>query len=252
MSSNQNNKNDQSFINRLKELKVKKATVITSVVVLAALAVVISVTIASNRTKDRKDPPAESDPPISESGQPDESQPSESESEKESETSKPDKPTVSKPVQDKVPSLILPVSGTLSTPHDPELQVYSPTLKDWRVHLGIDIVTKDGASVYSAADGTVAKVWKDDMMGYSIAVKHSGDCYTFYQNLSDKIPESIKEGASIRSGQLIGTVGDSALVEVAAEPHLHFEMTVADLEVDPLKYFSEDAIKSLTKDSSYE
>lgn len=251
MSNNQNNKKEQSVIDKLKDLKVKKATVISSVVVLAALAVIVSVTIASNRTKDRKDPPAESDPPLTESQTPEDSRPAESESEKESETEKTEKPTV-KPVQNKVPSLMLPVSGALSTPHDPELQVYSPTLKDWRVHLGIDIVTNDGASVYSAADGTVAKVWKDEMMGYSIAVKHTGDCYTFYQNLSDRIPEGIKEGASVRSGQLLGTVGDSAMVEVAAEPHLHFEMTVADLAVDPLKYFSEDALNSLTTDSSYE
>jgi murein DD-endopeptidase MepM/ murein hydrolase activator NlpD len=251
MSSNQNNKKEQSVMDRIKNLKIKKTSVITSVVVLAALAVIISVTVASNRTKDKTPPPAETDAPLTETQKPDESQPDESESEKESETSKPSKPTV-KPVENKIPSMMLPVNGALSTSHNPELQVYSPTLKDWRVHLGIDIVTNDGASVYSAADGTVAKVWKDDMMGYSIAVKHAGDCYTFYQNLSDNIPESIKVGASVRSGQLIGTVGDSAMVEVAAEPHLHFEMTVADLSVDPLKYFSEDAIKSLTKDSSYE
>ena len=251
MSNNQNNKKDQSIIDRLKGLKIKKTSVITSVVILAALAVIISVTVASNRSKDRKDPPAETDAPLTETQKPSDGQHTEKETEKETETEKPSSSTV-KPVENKVPTLMLPVSGALSTSHDPELQVYSPTLKDWRVHLGIDIVTSDGASVYSAADGTVAKVWKDDMMGYSIAVKHSGDCYTFYQNLSDNIPEGIKEGATVRSGQLIGTVGDSAMVEVAAEPHLHFEMTVADLSVDPLKYFNEDAIKSLTTDSSYE
>ena len=42
------------------------------------------------------------------------------------------------------------------------------------------------------------------------------------------------------------------MVEIAEEPHLHFEMTVADLAVDPLKYFSEDALRSLTIDASYE
>ena len=66
------------------------------------------------------------------------------------------------------------------------------------------------------------------------------------------IPESITVGATVRTGQLIGTIGDSAMAEVAEEPHLHFEMTVADLSVDPLEYFSEDALKSLTIDASYE
>ena len=130
--------------------------------------------------------------------------------------------------------------------------MYSNTLGDWRVHLGIDSTTTEGASVYSAADGTVARVWKDEMMGYSIAIKHSGDCYTFYQNLSETLPDGLVEGGTVRAGQLIGTIGDSAMVEIAEEPHLHFEMTVADLLVDPLEYFSEDALRSLSIDASYE
>jgi len=242
-----------SFMEKLKNTKVNKASIITAVVLIAAIAVIVSVTVASNRGKDRNDVPDDTKAPsVSDTNTPDEPDDTDAPDEPETQTPKPNKPTVSTPVEDKIPSFILPVNGVLSKKHDPEMQVYSSTLKDWRVHLGVDIVTDEGSSVYSAADGTVAKVWKDDMMGYSIAIKHSGDCYTFYQNLSDKIPEGIKEGSAIRSGQLIGTVGDSAMVEVAAEPHLHFEMTVDDLEVDPLEYFSEDALKSLTIDASYE
>ena len=88
-------------------------------------------------------------------------------------------------------------------------------------------------------------------MGYCIAIKHSGDCYTIYKNLSETLPEGIGEGVSVRSGQLIGTVGESAMVEVAEEPHLHLEMTVADLSVDPLEYFDENALKALNIDASH-
>ena len=248
------NPKDQGFIEKLKKTKVNRASVITGVVLIAAVAVIVSVTVASNRTKDKTEPPADtSKTPVTDTETPDvpEDTKKPADTEKTEDTQKPDKPT-STPVEDKIPSFILPVSGVLSEKHDPELQVYSPTLKDYRVHLGIDITTAEGASVYSAADGTVERVWKDDMMGYSIAIKHSGDCYTVYQNLSDTIPEGIKEGAAVRTGQLIGAVGDSAMVEIAEEPHLHFEMTVADLAVDPLKYFSEDALRSLTIDASYE
>ena len=124
-------------------------------------------------------------------------------------------------------------------------------MKDYRVHLGVDIVTEENAPVYAAADGTVSKIWKDTLMGYSIAVKHSGDCYTIYKNLSEILPEGIAEGASVRSGQLIGSVGESAMVEIAEEPHLHFEMTVADLMVDPLEYFDEQALETLKLDASH-
>lgn len=247
------NQKEQSFIEKLKNTKVNRASVICGVVLVAAIVTIVSVTVASNRTKDKVEPPKDTDkPPVTDTQKPENTTPEDTEDTKAPEAQKPNKPTVSTPVEDKVPSLILPVSGVLSEKHDPKVQVYSSTLKDYRVHLGVDIATSEGASVYSAADGTVARVWKDDMMGYSVAIKHSGDCYTFYQNLSDTLPEGITEGAAVRTGQLIGTVGDSAMVEIAEEPHLHFEMTVADLSVDPLKYFSEDALKSLTIDASYE
>ena len=121
-------------------------------------------------------------------------------------------------------------------------------MQDYRVHLGIDIQTSENAPVYAAADGTVSKIWVDTLMGYCVAVKHSGNCVTVYKNLAATLPEGISEGASVRSGQLIATVGNSAMVEVADEPHLHFEMTVSDLAVDPLKYFDEETLKAIIKE----
>ena len=140
----------------------------------------------------------------------------------------------------------------LSSTHDPDVQVFSPTMNDYRVHLGVDLVTKESAPVYSAADGTVSKIWVDPLMGYCIAVSHSGDCVTVYKNLADTLPEGIAEGVTVRSGQLIATVGNSAMVEVASEPHLHFEMTVGDLAVDPLEYFDEAALESIKTDNTHE
>ena len=154
-------------------------------------------------------------------------------------------------MEDKLPSFILPVNGILSKKHDATVQVYSNTMKDYRVHLGVDIVTESDAPVYSAADGKVSKIWEDPMMGYCVAIKHSGDCYTIYKNLSEILPEGISEGTSVRAGQLIGSVGESAMIEVAEEPHLHFEMTVADLSVDPLEYFDEKSLESLKIDASH-
>ena len=125
-------------------------------------------------------------------------------------------------------------------------------MQDYRVHLGIDLSTKADAPVYAAADGKISKIWVDTLMGYCIAIKHSGDCVTVYKNLAETLPEGIAEGVSVRSGQLIATVGESAMVEVADEPHLHFEMTVGDLAVDPLEYFDEDALATIKKDTVVE
>ena len=248
------NNNNQSFTDKLKNIRLNRASVIGISALVVAIGVIVSATVISNRSKTKTPTPQETDKPSVTDTETDKNTETDTKGPEdtkapETETSK--KP-VNQPVENKVPSLLLPVSGALTSKHDPTLQVYSNTLGDWRVHLGIDITTTEGASVYSAADGTVARVWKDEMMGYSIAIKHSGDCYTFYQNLSETLPDGLVEGGTVRAGQLIGTIGDSAMVEIAEEPHLHFEMTVADLLVDPLEYFSEDALRSLSIDASYE
>ena len=64
--------------------------------------------------------------------------------------------------------------------------------------------------------------------------------------------EGLTEGAVVRQGQLLGTVGDTAMLEIADEPHLHMEMTVKGLQVNPLDYFSAAVIASLSEDTAFE
>lgn len=244
MSEKQNN---TSITKKMKSAKVNRAAVVAAVLLVAALATIIAIAVTMNRSKGNPTPTL----PQSTTGASVTTAPSATEAPEPESTKKPASTTGSSPVEDKLPSFMLPVSGVLSKSHDATLQVYSNTMKDYRVHLGVDIVTEENAPVYAAADGTVSKIWKDTLMGYSIAVKHSGDCYTIYKNLSEILPDGIAEGASVRSGQLIGSVGESAMVEIAEEPHLHFEMTVADLMVDPLEYFDEQALETLKLDASH-
>lgn len=238
----------QSFIEKMKNTKISRATVITSVILAVAMIAAIAVTVAMNRTKDTPTPPVDTDPP--QSGEPDSTEPpvENDETEPPADTTKPTGGNNSSVVQNKLPSFVLPVSGVLAAKHDPEVQVYSPTLNHYRVHLGVDIATEESAPVYAAADGKVSRIWNDELMGYSVAIQHSGNSYTIYQNLSETLAKGITEGASVHSGQLIASVGNSALTEVADEPHLHFEMTVADLSVDPLAYFSESDLATLKID----
>jgi similar to stage IV sporulation protein len=63
---------------------------------------------------------------------------------------------------------------------------------------------------------------------------------------------SVKAGDAVKKGQLLGQVGDTALMEIADEPHLHMEMTVKGLQVDPMDYFSQAVIASLSKDTAFE
>ena len=90
------------------------------------------------------------------------------------------------------------------------------------------------------------------MMGWCVALNHAGECVTVYKNLAKDMAEGLEVGASVLEGQLLGQVGDTALLEVAEDPHLHMEMTVKGLQVDPLEYFSQSVLNTLTEDEIYE
>lgn len=243
MPSSFNNK--QSLWQKLKSKRINRSYLFTVLALVVALVVIIAAAIASNRSKEPTKLPDDSGNKITE-------RPTEKPTEKPTEPEVTEKPTGSVggsvSTGNKIPTFILPVSGKITNKHDPTLQVFSPTMQDYRVHIGVDLATKENAPVYAAADGKISKIWVDTLMGYCIAIKHSGDCVTVYKNLAETLPEGIAEGASVRSGQLIATVGESAMVEIADEPHLHFEMTVGELAVDPLEYFDESALESAKKE----
>ena len=90
------------------------------------------------------------------------------------------------------------------------------------------------------------------MMGACIAIAHAEDVVTIYKNLAPELANGITVGASVTQGQQIANVGETAVVEMADEPHLHYEMTVNGISVDPLKYFSDADVEALSKDTAFE
>lgn len=233
---------ESKLYQKLRSFSISRTALVTIVTVIIVATAIIAITVAANRAN-RNKLPSDNKESVSSS---------EESKKSESVGADPADSEPSQPVVNPLPNFSLPATGVLSLKHDPELQVYSSTMNDYRVHLGIDITTTEGAPVYASADGKVEKIWEDPLMGHCIAISHSGDAVTVYKNMSKLFADGIKEGAKVKEGQLVGAVGDSAMVEVAAEPHLHFEMTVAGVEVDPLKYFTEDAVASLSVDTGYE
>lgn len=146
-----------------------------------------------------------------------------------------------------------PVSGSVMKSHDLTLPVYSLTLDEYRTHDGIDISTTLGTAVTAAADGVVTAIEDHPLLGKSVTVTHGGNFVTVYRNLAADLAESIEVGANVARGQTLGAVGESALIECCDEPHLHFEMKLSDVSVNPLDYISEESIAtSLSGDNSYE
>ena len=58
------------------------------------------------------------------------------------------------------------------------------------------------------------------------------------KNLAKNVQDGIVIGASVKSGDIIGTVGETAMNEIAEEPHLHYELKVNDLYVDPKEHMT--------------
>ena len=229
-----NNFKNSAFAKNLRENKSVWVTAVTLLVALAVIAVVATVANRAKKGEEDTTEPPETVAPAPETDDPTSQDPPSSD------------------VVDLLPSFSLPVSGKLYKGHDAELQVYSGTMNDYRVHLGLDISAELAAPVLAAADGTITEIWDDPMMGRCIAVKHGGDSYTIYKNLSAESPAEIVAGAAVKAGQTIAYVGESAMTEIADEPHLHFEMTVGGIQVDPLDYFGEAAVALLGEDTAFE
>ena len=143
---------------------------------------------------------------------------------------------------------VMPVVGSVAKEFEIEIPVYSLTMNDYRAHTGVDICAPLGSDVVAASSGTVCKIWNDPLMGCSVTIDHGDNIYTTYMNLSKELDPFITVGADVAMGQALGTVGESALVEVAEEPHLHLEMKVDGKYVDPLDYMG----VSSEQDMSYE
>ena len=157
------------------------------------------------------------------------------------------------PAAETVTEYYAPATGVISKTHDDSLPVYSATMNDFRVHCGIDILTQSGADVLAAAAGTVSLVWSDPLMGECISVDHGNGVVSIYKNLAAEKENGIVAGVKVTKGQKLGVVGETALIESAEEPHLHFEMTYNGESVDPLTYIDEESRESsFSEDTAYE
>ena len=127
-----------------------------------------------------------------------------------------------------------PVEGELERLHDVQHLHYDVTLRDWRTHEGVDILAPLGETVCAAMSGTVMAIEDDSLYGTVVTVDHGDGTSALYANLAS-LP-AVSVGDHIEAGEVLGSVGTTALCEIGQGTHLHFAMYLDGASVDPLDY----------------
>ena len=117
--------------------------------------------------------------------------------------------------------LIWPVNGPVTSPFG---------YRWGRLHAGIDIGVPIGTPIHAAAAGSVAIAGWVSGYGNYTCIDHGGGLATCYAHQSS-IGVSI--GQHVEQGQVIGLTGCTGH---CLGPHLHFEVRVNGVPVDPLGY----------------
>ncbi len=134
------------------------------------------------------------------------------------------------------PVYVTPCEGIIQKDFSSDTLVFSQTMNDHRMHLGVDVAGKLGDPVKAFAKGTIEKIYTDPFMGKTVVIDHGNGLKSFYMNLSDTIPDGIKEGTQVAAETVIGAIGETASTECADSPHLHFEIRLNDKKLDPKSY----------------
>jgi len=130
-----------------------------------------------------------------------------------------------------------PVKGEILREWSVEVLSYDETMGDWRVHDGVDIAAQPGTKVMAPAGGTVSDIYADDLMGTTVVILHANDVMSVCANL-EAVP-TVEVGDTVRTGDVIGSVGKTAIAESAQPAHLHLSMSKNGVSADPLDYLPE-------------
>jgi murein DD-endopeptidase MepM/ murein hydrolase activator NlpD len=98
-------------------------------------------------------------------------------------------------------------------------------------HEGTDYEVDTGDSILACADGRVVYVGEQGTRGKMVIVDHGWGVMTGYFHM---FQQQVQEGQMVKKGQQIGLVGSTGFV---TGPHLHVDLRVRNVNVEPLEWF---------------
>ena len=107
-----------------------------------------------------------------------------------------------------------------------------PITGKWSQHTGNDIPAAGGTEIHAAKGGIVTDVGRNSVYGNYIQLSHGNGYSTFYAHMKKK--STLKEGATVKKGQVIGYVGTTGW---STGNHLHFELRVNGNRKDALELY---------------
>lgn len=108
---------------------------------------------------------------------------------------------------------------------------YHPVLKKTRAHNGVDLAAKEGSPIMTVYQGRVSFIGVQGGYGKLMVIDHGKGLETAYGHMS-RFNSRLRVGDFVKQGALIGYVGSTGL---ATGPHLHYEVRVNKVPVDPTK-----------------
>ncbi len=97
-------------------------------------------------------------------------------------------------------------------------------------HGGTDFGGEVGLPIYASAGGVVVMAERLTIRGNAVLIDHGLGLFSGYWHMRDL---AVQVGQQIKPGDLIGYLGDTGL---ATGPHLHWEMRLNGIAVEPLQW----------------
>src|SRR5262249_25777165 len=126
------------------------------------------------------------------------------------------------------PGIVLPVIGQITSRFTRSR--LHPLLHLFRPHKGVDGSAPAGTKITAPAAGRVTFVGRKLGDGLMVELDHGEGVVSIYAHCKSV---SVRQGDFVSFGDAIATVGSSGL---ATGPHVHFEVRVRGMPVDPLRY----------------
>jgi murein DD-endopeptidase MepM/ murein hydrolase activator NlpD len=124
---------------------------------------------------------------------------------------------------------VWPVRGWVTSHFGNRTSPFSGILK---FHEGMDIAAQTGTPVMAPADGVVVKAGFGTGYGNMVEISHGYGLKTIYGHNSRL---NVKAGQRVKRGDVISYIGDTGS---STGPHLHYEVKVNGLSVNPVKYLN--------------